>query len=330
MSGAALPARVDAVIAIPCIEPNPLVRKCVSECRTKCPGAEIVIVADRASGGEFCDEAELITTGFLTMAAKRNLVARRSARTYLGLIDSDAYPDHGWMQNAIRVLEGEPDVWLVGGPNISPPEETLSERYAGAAQRSVLVTGAYAFRKRNGSPARDTDDLPSCNMVMRRHDFLAIGGMREDLYMFEDKELCAKIRAAGKRIAFTPEVTVFHKDRPLRLFAIQRLSWGSSLWEGLRRSGFRLYLILPTLAVAFFLSLPLAWVVPFWGWLYLAVVVVYLTLVAVEAFRHAGSIAEVPGTLVAIVIGNLGPGLGSLLGPLRLLPDARKIYRNTD
>lgn len=327
-SGRAAAVAVDAVIAIPCVEPNFLVRKCVAECVATCPGAEIVVVADRSGPGDSFEGAELVVTGFMNMAAKRNLVARQSSRTYLGLIDSDAYPDRGWMQSAIGVLEREPQVWMVGGPNVSPPGRPAQERYVGAAQRSFLVTGSYSFRKKRDSFSRDIDDLPSCNMILRRENYLSLGGMREDLYMYEDKELCAKVLAVKKRIRFSSEVVVFHKDRPLWLFAIQRLSWGASLWEGLRRSGFRLYLVLPTLAAAFFLSAPLAVVVPYYGFFYLAVLAVYFTLVAIEAVRHAGSASDILGTLLAIVIGNLGPGLGSLLGPLRLLPDTRKIYRN--
>jgi hypothetical protein len=323
-------APVDAAIAIPCIAPNALVRKCVTECRKQCPGAEIYVVADRAEAGEDIAGAELVVTGFITMSAKRNLVARRSTRTYLGLIDSDAYPAPGWMQNAIRVLERRPEVWMVGGPNISPPDEPAVERCVGAAQRSFLVTGAYAFRKTPGARARDVDDLPSCNMVLRRADFLALGGMREDLYIYEDKEMCTKVIAAGRCVHFSPDVTVFHKDRSLRLFLFQRLAWGASLWRGLRASGFKVYLLLPSLMVGFLLSAPLALAVPYWGYLYLAVGGVYLATVAAEGMRHAGSAAEMPATMAAILVGNLGPGLGSWLGPLGLLPDARKIYRNTE
>jgi cellulose synthase/poly-beta-1,6-N-acetylglucosamine synthase-like glycosyltransferase len=212
--------------------------KMVAECRAQCLGAEVYVLSDLQGA---CDGADVIVTGPITMAAKRNKAAAVSTAQYLAFIDSDAFPTEGWLQSAIAILESQPDTLIVGGPNVSPPNELASERWVGRAQRSFLLTGAYAFRKTPGSAARYVDDLPSCNMVLRRTEFLAIGGMREDLYIYEDKELCAKVVGLGRKIYFSPAVTVFHQNRRLSSLAMQRVIWGAGVWQGIKRSGVRQY-----------------------------------------------------------------------------------------
>lgn len=320
---------VDATIVIPCIEINPLVLRCVSACRRHCPGAEICVVADEAEGLAPESGVTIVSTGDISIAAKRNLAARRSNRKYLACIDSDAYPEAGWLQAATEILERGPDIWIAGGPNVSPPDQPFMVAAVGGAQRSMMVTGHYAFRKCI-RPARDTNDLASCNIVMRREQYVAMGGMNESLFAYEDKDLCARVVAMGKRIRYDPRVLVYHADRPLDLFLRQRLTWGATMWSfwSQNPSTTQLFLLAPAAAVLFFLSLPLAWVIPGWSMVYAFGLVAYVAAVFFEAWRVAPGIRAIPGVALAIVIGNLGPGLGAILGPLRLLPGLKKMYRN--
>ena len=323
----------DAAIVIPAIEINPLVDRCIAECRADSPGADIILLLDTAppeiGGDDTYGGARVIVTGPVTISAKRNRGAEATDRTFLAFIDSDAYPAPGWLGNAIRELEKDPMLGICGGPNVSPPDARGSERYVGLAQKSVLVTGHLNFRKQKAA-ARYCDDLPSCNMVMRRADYLALGGMDESLYIYEDKDLCRKAVEAGKRILFTPDVLVFHRDRPLNLFINQRLVWGANIWTTAPRArrASDLVVFLPVTAVVFFLSGAVLLWLSIWGWVWGPVAGLYGALIAVETVRRAERPGDLPGLALALVIGNLGPGVGAVLGPLGLLPDQRRLYRN--
>ena len=101
----------------------------------------------------------------MTIGAKRNLGVQHSRRRYVAFIDSDAYPQKGWLVNAIAALEQSRRVWAVGGPNVSPPDEAASERFVGLALRSILVAGPGYFIKVFG-PRGTCEHLPSCNLVL--------------------------------------------------------------------------------------------------------------------------------------------------------------------
>jgi len=321
---------LEVAIIVPTENINPLVRKCVKESRLKFPDAEILILTDTVSSDDRLEEGiVVIETGNITISAKRNLGAKRTKKQYLAFIDSDAYPGDKWLDIAIEKLESDINLWVAGGPNISPPDEPLTERWVGLAQQSFLVTGPGNFRKMI-KHARECKDLPSCNMVVRREDYLSIGGMRADLPIFEDKDFCLRVVRSGKKILYHPDILVYHKNRPLKLFFYQRLVWGANIWLASRHilSLHNLYVFLPTAAVLFFLSSPVTFLLPAWSWLYWMIVTVYGLVILIDSAIKSRHFFEVPGITWAILIGNLGPGIGFLAQIFRLLPVHKKIYRN--
>ena len=318
-----------ATIVIPCIRVERLVERCVRECARKCPSAELMVIPDQPDGIEKIETmARVIVSGPCTIAAKRNLAARNSGARYLAFIDSDAYPEEGWLDNAVRLLEADAELGAVGGPNVSPPEQTRSERYVGLALRSIFVSGMGNFRK-TICPPRLCDDLPSCNLIVRGDEFLAMGGMDEALFTGEDMDFCMRLRAQGKKILYSPDVLVYHKNRNLWLFFNQRLTYGASVFR-LIKTGLRgnyIVLFLPAAFILFLLSAPFIALWTFWAWIYGGVVAVYLTAVMIETARQGETSRDWPGTFLTLIIGNLAPGLGTIGKALGLLPDLRKIYR---
>lgn len=323
---------IQASVIVPCVRIEPLVIKCVQECRRCGPDVDIIVVSDEPdTDGHLTGQARVIVSGSRTIGAKRNMGARESEQEFLAFIDSDAYPEVDWLRNAADHLAGDDTLGAVGGPNVSPPDEPLQELYAGNALRSVLVSAKGYYRK-TVLPARDVVDLPSCNLVVRREEYLETGGMNEALFTGEDIDFCTRLVARGRRILYTPDVLVYHKNRAFRGFVKQRLTYGASVPRLIRRHAeLRLaYVLAPALFVFFLASIVLTIWVPVWGWIYGVVLAVYAATVLVESIRVSHRVTEIPGTILAILIGNVVPGVGTILQYLRLLPDLRKIYRNHD
>jgi GT2 family glycosyltransferase len=320
-----------ASIIIPCVGVDDLLARCVRECERQAPDAEIIVLLDENDGAEqLGGGSTVIVTGPVTIAAKRNRGAHASKAKYLAFIDSDAYPDAGWLSNGIAVLEGKPDAAIAGGPDLPWPDETGWTRLIGLASRSPLISAKSAYRKYRAQ-ARDCPHLPSCNMIVRRDDYLRLEGMKENLRTGEDLDYCYRVRADGGRIIYQPDVAVFHRDRNFRPFVLQRMVYGASVWR-LAKNGLslgNLYLFAPGLAVAFFASAPLS----FFSWSYAAVQIVALASLAAilcfEAMRTARRIVDLPGLFAILGIGLLVPGLGTVLGGLGLLPDVKTIYKNS-
>ena len=144
---------LDASIVIPTIEIDTLTKKCVQECLDHFPGVNIFVIIDFENDHTFSEKNVIVlTSGECTIAKKRNIAAQTSVSKYLAFIDSDAFPHPHWLKNAVAVLQVQKNTWAVGGPNISPKKESLSERFVGLSQKSILVAGFNNFRKQFTPP----------------------------------------------------------------------------------------------------------------------------------------------------------------------------------
>ena len=178
-----------------------------------------------------------MVVGKINMSKKRNLAAKKFKTKYIAFIDSDAYPNVNWLKNATKHLSDE-KIHIVGGPNIPFKNKNYSEKISHYCKRSFFVTGHLNYRKYMSKKRICTDWLESCNLIMRRDFFLKFGGMNEKNYLQEDQEFFDRLRIKVKnfRVLFTPDVFVYHKEREIYKFLLQRLSFGIALLEATKFS----------------------------------------------------------------------------------------------
>lgn len=324
----------EAVIVVPSIAVDDLLIRCVTECRVHHPDTEVIVVVDDPTDAHRVNGiARVVTSASRSIGAKRNQAVAVSDSRYVAFIDSDAYPAEGWLTNAVRILDSRSDLAVVGGPNVSPPQQTGWEWAVGRAHRSVLVDGWWNFRKNPDAVARDVSDLPSCNMVIRRSDYELVGGMNEELFSAEDIDLCIRLIASGRYIHFTPDVLVFHKDRGLTSFVVQRFTFGVAMLPLLRRgSRPRMSYIAISVAISLFVLFlalgPLAYRIRSVRLLWLSLVCTYALVVSFEAARLTRGRKGLFRVVTMLVIGNLTPGVGLLVEAFRLTPELYGLYRN--
>lgn len=327
---------LDVAVIVPCIAVDPLLERCVATCHELYPDVEVVALLDDATGSErIAPFATVVEVGPISLGAKRNVGVARTSTAHVAFLDSDAHPEPGWLEAALTHLDADGGATLaaVGGPNVSPEDAPLDQLCVGRAHLSPLVTGWWTYRKQRAAAARDVPHLPTCNLVFRREDYLAAGGMDEGLFTAEDTDLCRRVTTTGRRIRFEPDVVVVHKDRGLRAFAVQRYVFGIAMVPLTTRAAVpdRAYTAVaaaPVIAVLGLASAPLALLAPRWGRWWRRAVTAYGLVVAAEAVRVSRRPAEVPGTAAAIAVGNLAPGVGVIVGTLGGETDLRGIYRN--
>jgi GT2 family glycosyltransferase len=323
----------DAAIIVPSIHVDPLLVRCIATSRDLYPEVDIIALVDDATGREQIEHlATVIETGPVTIGAKRNLGAEKTSARHLAFIDSDAYPEPGWLEAAVALLDGNPAWSAAGGPNVSPPEEPPDERWVGLAHDSALVCGYWRYRRQRHARARDVTALPSCNLVVRREVYQALDGMSEELFTAEDTDFCQRLAASGGTIRFDPRVLVVHKNRNLLSFVVQRYTYGVAmvplLGKGSAHPVYWAVSVLPAAFAIFVATGPLALVVRPWRRLWAPVMALYAAVVATEAVRLSRRPREVPGTALALVVGNLLPGVGIVLRALGFSRDLRGVYRN--
>jgi len=175
-------------------------------------------------------EIKKIIVGKIFMSKKRNIAVKKFKTEYIAFVDSDCYPCKSWLNKAIKYLKSKP-IHVVGGPNIPFKNQSYSEKITSFCKRSFFISGHLNYRKYKSPQKICKDYLESCNLIMKRSIYLKHKGMNEDVYIGEDKELFEnlKMKIRNFKALFTPDVFVYHKQRKILKFLLQRLSYGTVL-----------------------------------------------------------------------------------------------------
>ncbi len=201
------------------------------------PDFEIVIIADEPNLNErtnprFSALKKLETPGLVSILAtgkkltgpaeKRDLGIEKAKGALCAFIDDDAYPRPDWLRSAVPFFDNK-DIGAVGGPGVTPPDDPLLGRASGAVYTSPLGSGQalYRFVPRK---AREVDDFPAFNLLVRTDVLREVGGFSSSYYGGEDTKLCLEIIKSGKKIMYRPEVLVFHHRRPLFMKHLKQIA----------------------------------------------------------------------------------------------------------
>ena len=194
---------------------SPAFRACLAGCLDlDYPRFEVIVVSD--ADVNLSNRARLVTTGAnhdTGPGEKRDVGMHAATGEYLAFIDDDAVPRSDWLTQAARVLADD-SVGAVAGPGVTPTDSTWSERAGGAFYESWLGSGPYRYRFRP-SRARDVDDYPAYNLIVRRTAAEHVRGWGTGFYGGEDTVICLALVDAGWRIAYDPAVVVYHQRRPV-------------------------------------------------------------------------------------------------------------------
>jgi len=231
----------------------------------------------------------VIPSGAVGPSVKRDLCASRANGEILAFLDDDAYPAEGWLEAAAEAFE-DPEVAGLGGPAVTPPHDSVARWASGLVYASMLAGGPYAYRYMP-LPARQVDDYPTCNLLVRKSVMQEIGGFGTEFWPGEDTVACLKItHQLKKRMLYDPRVLVYHHRRDVyrghlkqvNSYALHRGYFVKKFPEtSLRPSYFAPSLLLLGVALGWLPAL--AWGA--WGRLWLAGLGLYAALVALESLR---------------------------------------------
>ena len=174
---------------------------------------ELFIVTDNIEKNEWIKDERIsvIESGRLGPADKRDLGAKSSSGDILVFLDDDSYPEPNILEIANEYFIN-PNIIAIGGPGITPESDGYWQHVSGAVFLSKF-TGGSPERYESVGKVRSMDDWPSVNLMVRKQDFLLVGGFDSKYWPGEDTKLCLKLKQTGKILMYVPNMIVWHHRR---------------------------------------------------------------------------------------------------------------------
>lgn len=204
-------------IVIPTYNRKNDVLECLkSVCELSYPNYEIIVVDNNSNDGtseaikKLYPNVKLIKTDEnLGVTGGRNLGGKNSSGEYILFLDHDTIIDKNALSELVSVLQKYPGVGACGPIIYSyfDPDKIWS---AGTSI-NTLTGMVYFSEKKSYDKIMEVQVLPTAFLV--RKEVIEKIGWFDDIYfaVYEDADLCFKIREIGYKVVCVPEAKVWHK-----------------------------------------------------------------------------------------------------------------------
>jgi cellulose synthase/poly-beta-1,6-N-acetylglucosamine synthase-like glycosyltransferase len=160
----------------------------------------------------------------LSAPAAYNYVLKNVENELIGLIDSDAKVEKGWLKKLVKHLNS-PEIAGASGT-----VETWDKK------KLVPRTVGYELNYRYKRLPSKVERIATMNLLLKRKTIQEIGGFDENLPTQYDTDLGARLTKAGYRIVFDSQVACYHFHRStLGAFFKQQLKYGEHAWKLYRK-----------------------------------------------------------------------------------------------
>ena len=129
------------------------------------------------------------------ISALRNFGAREAHGSLVAFLDADCLAPAKWLERMMELVPEE-GAGIVGAHYLLPQDSTW--------------VGRTWHRYQEAEKSGEVSHVPAGDLIMRREDFLRIGGFDETIQTNEDYELCERARANGMTVRAVPEIGVVH------------------------------------------------------------------------------------------------------------------------
>lgn len=141
----------------------------------------------------------------------RNLGAQEAQGTIVAFLDADCLAKRDWLERIVELAPAD-GVGIVGAHYLLPDDSSW--------------VGRTWHRYQEAEKSGEVSHVPAGDLIMRREDFLRLGGFDETIQTNEDYELCERVRKAGMTVQAYPQIGVVHLGtaQSLRVF-FRKQAW---------------------------------------------------------------------------------------------------------
>ena len=215
-------AVVDVSIIIPALNEEKMIGRCLDSLTRLALARDRfeVLVVDNGSRDKTLAVAEsfrdrlnlkVLQHAGVRISALRNLGARAAVGDIVAFLDADCLAPADWLD---RILAFAPanGAGVLGAHYLLPEDSSW--------------VGRTWHRYQEAEKSGEVSHVPAGDLVMRREDFLKLGGFDETIQTNEDYELCERARKAGLRVRAFPQIGVVHLGtaQSLRVF-FRKQAW---------------------------------------------------------------------------------------------------------
>lgn len=281
------------------------------------PGGPVGRVLETLRTVEYpAEKIEILVAEGKQPSRQRNTAAQMATGELIYFLDNDSEVTPHLFKKAMRHYD-DPQVAAVGGPNLTPPTDTLLQKTFGYALGSRFAHGQMGCRYERIGGVRQASEkeLILCNLSVRRHVFQQLGGFCESLYPNEENEFLNRLAHSGYKLIYDPEILIYRSRRPsIARFVKQFLGYGRGRAEQtlVERSWGNLPFFLPLALLIYLLTLPFIHP-PF----YLIPLAIYLSLAFSSASLRAVTKRSpflIPGLLFVYLVMHISYAVGQMWG----------------
>jgi glycosyltransferase involved in cell wall biosynthesis len=190
-------------------------------------GFEVVVVADGDGLPSLPEDVRVVAGEGAGPAAARNRGVEAARGEVIAFTDDDCRPSPRWLRELDAELRRGRAAGVAGTTVNGLPEDAFA-----SASQLVLDT-AYECFSRGGEPGF----AGSANLAMLAADLRALGGYDRSFRISEDRDLCARWLASGRRLAWAPSAEVAHcREMGLASFVRQHTAYGRGAYAVRKRA----------------------------------------------------------------------------------------------
>ena len=186
----------------------------------------------------------------LGFAGANNRAFERASGRYVILLNSDAFADPGALKLTVDLMDANPDVGLAGGRLVgrdrswqpsarmfpSPLNDLLSLSGLAGRYSSSRFFGRADRTWANPSEPADVDWVPGAFSIIPRQILEEVGYFDETFFLYyEEVDLCRRIKAAGYRICYWPDIVITHlggeSSKTITEMALSKSGSQLTLWR---------------------------------------------------------------------------------------------------
>jgi hypothetical protein len=182
------------------------------------------------------ENLEIIVARGKHPSVQRNAALIAAQGDLIYFLDDDSVPEP---KNLRRIIGhfSDPDVKMVGGPAVCPPDAPPLEQVFALVLASWVAFGPSRARYTPVGSVRETSEkeLILCNLVARREALTELGGFDEKLYPNEENALMDQLQEAGGKLLYNAQMVAHRRPRhSLKAFAKMLMTYGRGRAEQFR------------------------------------------------------------------------------------------------